>query len=149
MCGECNTHIGYVIYDCLCLVLGSQEMRDRATDADARVLAAAAEPVRDSIKSNILVIADDVSDRTEKAESVFTIVNKLYSSGCLFEVYKVWVASLPAKDAVKYTAKALKTLIASFATDGAALLGVIIVELATFKYLIEDSIECKETCGYA
>ena len=63
MCGKCNTHIGYVIYDCLCLVLGSQEMRDRATDADARVLAAAAEPVRDSIKSCLLYTSPSPRDQ--------------------------------------------------------------------------------------
>ena len=146
MCGDCNTHIGYVIHDCMCLVLGAIDMRKKATDADARVIAAAASPVLSSLRPNILVIADEVSDRTEKAIAAFTIVSKLYSSGCLAEVCKVWIASLPAKDAIKYTGKAFKALIAAFATDGSAMIGVILVELATFPELIEDSISCKGCC---
>ena len=44
MCGDCNTHLGYIVYDCMCLVLGATEMREKMSNADARVIAAAAEP---------------------------------------------------------------------------------------------------------
>ena len=146
MTNECNIYIGYVIYDCMCLMLGAIDMRKKASDEDARVIAAAAEPALSSLRPNILVVADEVSDRTEKAIAAFTVVSKLYSSGCLAEVCKIWITSLPTKDAIKYTGKAFKALIAAFATDGAAMIGVILVELATFPELIEDSITCKDCC---
>ena len=146
MCGDCNTHLGCIVYDCMCLMLGATDMREKMSNADARVLAAAAEPALMSIKQQVLTIADKESDRFEIASAAFQIVSSIYSSGCLAEVYKIWAASLPTKYAIKYTAKGFKTLLAAFFTDGASTLGVIMVELATFPQLIEDSIDCKACC---
>ena len=146
MTDECNIQIGYVVYDCMCLILGATEMRKYANDAEARIIAAAAEPALSGIKLNVLKIADPASNKTDVSGAAYKIVAAIYSSGCLAEVYKTWVGSLPAKSALKYTSKALKALIASFFTDGAALFGIIMIEMATFDYLIEDSISCKDYC---
>ena len=143
---DCSTHIGYVIYDCICLALGAGEMRDKITDVDAKVIAAAADPAIIAIKNEVYTISDIASDRAEIASAAFTIVSTLHSTGCLPEVYKIWVATLPTRDAIKFTAKTFKTLVAAFFTDGVAVLGMIIVELATFAHLIPDSIDAMNCC---
>ena len=146
MCGDCNTHLGYIVYDCMCLVLGATEMREKMSNTDARVLAAAAEPALMNIKEQVSIIADPGAERAEIATAAYQIVSGIYASGCLTEVYKIWVGSLPTKYAIKYTVKVFKSLIAAFCSDGASTLGVIMVELATFPQLIEDSIDCKACC---
>ena len=148
MTAECDKRIGYVIYDCVCLSLGATEARSRITDNDAEKIAAAARPIFQSLKQPIVAITEK-EDRYTIATQVFDIVAKLYSSGLLADVIKVWVGTLTAADALRYGANAFKTILASMCTDGAALIGIIVIEIATFDVLITDAIECSKSCSYA
>ena len=148
MSSICDKRIGYVIYDCVCLALGATEARSRITDKDAEKLAAAVVSIQQSLKQPITAIAEK-QDRYVIASEVFNIVSRLYSSGLLSDVLKVWIGTLTASAALKYGANAFKTIIASMCTDGAALIGIIVIEIATFPELITDAIECTKDCDYA
>ena len=64
-------------------------------------------------------------------------------------VVSAWLGTLSVGNAILYGVTALGTLVAAFATDGAAEIGIIAVELATAAWLVEDSVKCVEECGYA
>jgi len=149
MTTDCEKQIGYVIFDCVCLMLGAVELRAGLTAEAAEEMAEAAKPVLSKMDKYILTIADKASSETEVAQAVFGVVSTIWSGGCLGAVVSAWLGTLSVGNAILYGATALGTLLAAFATDGAAEIGIIIVELATAGWLIEDSIKCVEECSYA
>ena len=83
------------------------------------------------------------------AGAVFGVVSTIWSGGCLGAVVSAWLKTLSVGNAILYGATALGTLLAAFATDGAATIGMIVVELATCAWLVEDSVKCADACSYA
>ena len=94
-------------------------------------------------------MASKESSTTEVAGAVFGVVSTIWSGGCLGAVVGSWLGHLTLGDKILYGATALATLVAAFATDGAAEIGVIAVELATAGWLVDDSIKCADACTYA
>ena len=149
MTSDCEKQLGYVIFDSVCLMLGAAELRASLTAEAAEDMAEAAKPVLSKMDKYILTIADEASSKTEVATAVFGIMSTIWSGGCLGAVVSSWLGTLSVGNAILYGATALGTLLAAFATDGAAEIGIIAVELATAGWLIEDSIKCAEECSYA
>ena len=88
------------------------------------------------------------STKFEVATAVFGIVSTIYSGGCLGAVLGAFLGSLTWYNAILYGATALGTIVAAVATDGAAEIGIIVVELATAGFLVSDSINCAKACSY-
>ena len=130
-------------------MLGAAELRAGATAEVAEEMAEAAKPVLSKMEQYVLTIASEESSKTEVASAVFGIVSTIWSGGCLGEVLSAWLGTLSVGNAILYGATAMGTLVAAFATDGAAEIGIIVVELATAGWLIEDSIKCADACSYA
>ena len=130
-------------------MLGAAELRAGATAEVAEDMAKACEPVLSKMDQYVLTIASEESSKTEVASAVFGIVSTIWSGGCLGEVLSAWLGTLSIGNAILYGATAMGTLVAAFATDGAAEIGIIVVELATAGWLIEDSIKCADACSYA
>ena len=149
MISDCEKQLGYVIFDSVCLFLGAVELRASLTAEGAEAMAEAAKPVLSKMEQYILVIADKESSTTEIATAVFNIMSTIWSGGCLGAVVSAWLSTLSFGNAILYGATALGTLLAAFATDGAATIGLIIVELATCAWLVEDTVKCVEECSYA
>ena len=149
MTTDCEKQIGYVIFDCVCLMLGAVELRASLTAEAAEDMAEAAKPVLSKMDKYIITIADEASSKTEVATAVFGIMSTIWSGGCLGAVVSSWLGTLSVGNMILYGATAFGTLLAAFATDGAAEIGLIIVELATAGWLIEDSIKCADECSYA
>ena len=149
MTTDCEKQIGYVIFDCVCLMLGAVELRASLTAEAAEDMAEAAKPVLSKMDKYIITIADEASSKTEVATAVFGIMSTIWSGGCLGAVVSSWSGTLSVGNMILYGATAFGTLLAAFATDGAAEIGLIIVELATAGWLIEDSIKCADECSYA
>ena len=82
------------------------------------------------------------------ATAVFGVISTIYSGACLGAVLSAFLGSLTWYNAVLYGATALGTIMAALATDGAAEIGIIIVELATAGFLIGDSIKCVDACSF-
>ena len=146
---DCEKQIGYVIFDCVCLMLGAAELRAGVTAEAAEEMAEACKPVISKFESYILTMAKEDSSTTEVASAVFGIMSTIWSGGCLGEVVSAWLGTLSVGNAILYGVTALGTLVAAFATDGAAEIGIIAVELATAGWLIEDSVKCVKDCSYA
>jgi len=149
MLTACEKQIGYVIFDCVCLMLGAVELRAGVTAEAAEEMAEACKPVITKFDSYILTMANKESSTTEVAGAVFGVMSTIWSGGCLGAVVSAWLGTLSVGNAILYGATALGTLLAAFATDGAAEIGIIAVELATAVWLVEDSIKCVEECSYA
>lgn len=149
MTTDCEKQIGYVVFDCFCLMLGAAEVRATFTAEAAEEVAEAARPAMSKFDQYILTIASKESSTTEIAGAVFNIVSTCWSAGCLGEVFSAWMGTLTLGDKILYGATGMATMLAAFATDGAAEIGVIAVELATCGWLVDDSIKCADKCSYA
>lgn len=149
MTTDCEKQIGYVIFDCVCLMLGAAELRAGVTAEVAEEMAEACKPVMSKFESYIVTMASKEASTTEVAGAVFGMMSTIWSGGCLGAVVSAWLGTLSVGNAILYGATALGTLLAAFATDGAAEIGVIAVELATAGWLVEDSIKCADECSYA
>ena len=146
---DCEKQIGYVIFDSVCLMLGAAELRAGVTAEAAEEMAEACKPVISKFEQYILTIASEASSTTEVATAVFGIMSTIWTGGCLSAVINAWLGTRSVGNAILYGVTALGTLLAAFATDGAAEIGIIAVELATAGWLIEDSVKCVEECSYA
>jgi len=149
MVTACEKQIGYVIFDSVCLMLGAAELRAGVTAEAAEEMAEACKPVISKFDTYILTMAKEGASTTEVAGAVFGMMSTIWSGGCLGAVVSAWLGTLSVGNAILYGVTALGTLVAAFATDGAAEIGIIAVELATAGWLIEDSVKCVEECSYA
>lgn len=144
---DCGLGVGYVVFDCVCLFLGAVSLRSSLTASAAEEMAKAAKPVASQLSKYIATIAAESSSKTEVATAVFNVISTVYSGGCLGAVLSAFLGSLTWYEAVLYGATALGTIMAAVATDGAAEIGIIIVELATAGFLVSDSIRCVDACS--
>ena len=148
MTEKCALSIGYVIFDSICLFIGATALRSSLTAEAAEDVAKAAEPVLSQMEKYIVTLADEEASATEHASAVFNIMSTIWSGGCLPAVIAAFAKTLTPLNATLYGATAVGTIVAAFATDGAAMIGEIVVELATFGFLVEDSINCSKECSY-
>ena len=146
---DCEIKIGYVIFDCICLLLGAAECRAALTEEAAESMAEAAKPVLSKMEQYIVTLADEEASTYDKATAIFNVASTIWSGGCLGEVVGAWLGTLTVGDKILYSATALATLVAMFATDGAAEIGVVAVELATAGWVVNDSIRCSQACSYS
>lgn len=144
----CPLGIGYVVFDCVCLFLGAISLRSSITAEAAEAIAEAAEPAVNQISKYIKTISAAESSKFEVASAVFGVISTIYSAGCLGAVISAFLGQLEWYQAVLYGATALGTIMAAVATDGAAEIGIIVVELATAGFLVDDSIKCAQACSY-
>jgi len=149
MTTACEKQIGFVIFDCVCLMLGAAELRAGVTAEAAEEMAEACKPIMSKFEGYIVTMAKEGASTTEVAGAVFGVMSTIWSGGCLGAVVSAWLGTLSVGNAILYGATALGTLLAAFATDGAAEIGIIAVELATATWLVEDSIKCADECSYA
>ena len=144
----CALSIGYVVFDCICLFLGAATLRAGITAEAAEAMAEAAEPAANQISKYIKTMAAAESSKLDVATAVFGVISTIYSAGCMGAVLSTFLGKLDWYDAILYGATALGTIMAALATDGTAEIGIIIVELATAGFLVNDSITCSKSCSY-
>ena len=149
MTSACGKQIGYVIFDCVCLMLGAVEARAALTGEVAEEIAEAAKPVLSKLDQYIVTMASKESSATEIATAVFGVISTIWSGGCLGAVIGKWLGTLDLGQEILYGATAVATIMAACATDGLAEIGVIAVEITNAGWLVDDSIKCTEECSYA
>ena len=145
---DCAEAVGFVVFDCICLFLGAASLRASVTAEAAADIAEAAKPVMSQLEKYIVIMADEASTKTDIAGAVFGVISTIYSGSCLGAVISAFLGTLTWYNAVLYGATALGTIMAAVATDGAAEIGIIVVELATAGFLVGDSIKCSDACSY-
>ena len=111
-------------------------------------MAKAAAPVMSQMEKYIATMAASTSSKTDIATAVFGIISTIYSGGCLGAVLSAFLGSLTWYEAALYGVTAMATIVAALATDGAAEIALIVIELATAGFLVNDSINCVKACNY-
>lgn len=144
---DCGLGIGYVVFDCLCLLLGAVALRSALTAEAAEEMAEAAKPVANKLTKYVEILAASESTKTEVATAVFGVISTIYSGSCLGAVLSAFLGSLTWYQSILYGATAMGTIVAAVATDGFAEIGMMVVELATAGFLVNDSIKCHEACS--
>ncbi len=143
----CQKAIGYVIFDAICLALGAVSLRSSVKASTVEAMAEAAAPVLSKIETAVAKMAAEGASYTDMAKGVFTILQTIYSGGCLGAVFSAFTASLSWWDMVLYGLTGMATIVAALATDGAALIAEIVIELATFGFLVSDSVKAVQACN--
>ncbi len=144
---ECELQIGYVIFDAICLAVGAVGLRAGVNRVTAEAIAKAARPVLPRIQVIIARIAAEGATYTEMAKGVFDILRVIWSGGMLGAVLGAFTNSLTWYYALLYGATALGTIVAAFATDGLAFVAEVSIELATFGFLVADSVNALKQCS--
>ena len=146
---ECVVQVGFVVFDCVCLFLGATALRDTINENDARAVGEAAEPALSQFEKYIEVIEDKDSSTAEVAKAVFDIITTVYTADCLGAVFSAFLGSLTWYTATLYAVTGMATIVAALATDGAAEIALMVVELATFGFLVNDSINAGKACSFS
>jgi len=145
----CDLAIGWVIVDVICLALGAVEVRAGLSARTAEDVAEAAGPVLSKLETIIQEMSAAGASKTTIAKGVFKILGAIYNAGLLGAVVKAFVSNLSWYYAVLYGATAVATIVAILATDGAAFVAEVVLELATFGFLVADSVGAVKACGWS
>ena len=145
---DCAKSIGFVVFDCVCLFLGAPTLRSSATPEVAEDIAESVKPVVNQLTQYIRTISDSSKSTYDVAYAVFKVISTIYSGGALGAVMGAFLKSLTWYSAILYGMTAVGTIMAALATDGAAEIGIIVVEIATAGFLVSDSIACSKACNY-
>lgn len=143
----CELAVGYVIFDAVCLALGTVGLRAALNRGVAEAVAAGARPVIAQVSEIIAGIATEGASGTDIAWACFQILKTIWSGGCLGAVLAAFVGSLTWYYALLYGATALATIGAFVVTDGAAFVAAVVIELATFGFLVADSVNAVNVCN--
>lgn len=143
---ECGLSIGYVVFDCVCLILGAVTLRGGLTKEAAESVAEAAKPVASALEKTIAKMAAEGATNYDIAYGVWSVMSTVYSGGCLGAVLGAFLGSLTWYTAALYGVTGMATIVAALATDGAAEIGLIAVEVATAGFLVSDSVNAVEAC---
>ena len=144
---DCQIWIGFVVFDVICLAVGAVGLRAGANRATAEAMAHAARPVMSKLEVIIAKMAAEGATKKDLAWGVFQILKTIWSGGCLGAVLSAFLGTLTWYYALLYGATAMATIVAALATDGIAFVGEVIILLATFGFLVADSINCVKVCG--
>jgi hypothetical protein len=144
---DCQTKIGYVLFDVVCLAVGAVGLRASVRPQTIAAMAGAAAPVLSKLEVVIARMGAEGTSTVDMAKGVFTILSTIYSGGCLGAVVSAFTASLTWWDMILYGVTATATIIAALATEGAAFVAEVVVLLATFGFLASDSVKAVQACS--
>ena len=144
---DCELWIGYVVYDAICLAIGAVGLRAGANRAAVEAVAEAARPVLPKLEAAIAKMAAQGATTTDLAWGVFEILKTIWSGGFLGAVVSVFLGTLTWYYWLLYGATGLATIVAALLTDGAAFVAEVTIELATFGFLVADSVNCAKACS--
>ena len=143
---DCEMKIAYVIFDVICLAIGAVGLRSTVRASTIEVVAEAAGPAMSRLEETIARIAAEDASLLDQAMGVFDVLKTIYSAGCLGAVFSAFTHSLTWWDAVLYGIVGTATMIAAVATDGAAFAAEVALVLASFGFLVSDSVKAVEAC---
>ena len=141
----CEERFGYVVYDCICLFIGARQLRTSDGFSDPEKLSEAV----NSIYSELSSLFDSLmtTDSAEgQAQIVFNIISTIYNSGLLGSTLTALYTNLSVYEAALYGSTTASSIINQLSDDGAATIGAIAVELATFGFLQSDVMSYDQAC---
>lgn len=144
---SCALSMGYVVVDVVCLTLGAVSIRSSINARSVEKVAELVSPKIPKILKYVEIIARDGATKLEQAKACWGIIKVVLKSP--WSILSAIFSSLPLYKKALVIAQAAATIFAALATDGAALIAEIVVELASFGFLVSDSVAAVEACKAA
>ncbi|MDD5762252.1 MAG: hypothetical protein PHP88_07055 [bacterium] len=142
----CHIAIAVVVVDCILVVAGAFGLHGKIRASAIRKVAKVIEPEMVEIEKIAKVLADPHASNFKKAKAMFSIGKLIYSAGMLGAVFKAIVKSLTWWDMVLYGVAGMAELVAAFATEGAAIIALIVAEIAQVGFVVSDSVKMVNAC---
>lgn len=143
---ECQKAIGIVVFDVFCLALGAVALRGTVNSATINAVAQAVVPVQSKLEVIIARLSGPNVSPRDQALAVFDILRAIYKGECLGAIAAAFSKSLTWWNALLYGITSVATIVALVATDGVAFVTEIVLLLATFGFLVSDSIRAANAC---
>lgn len=141
---SCTLAIGYVVVDVACLAIGAVGIRSSISSSSVESVATVVESSIPEILSSVETIARSGSSALQRAQACWSIIKVVLKSP--YKIFSAIFSSLPWYKKALAIAQACATIAAALLTDGAALIAEIVVELASFGFLVSDSVEAVSAC---
>jgi hypothetical protein len=142
---DCGLAIGFVIADVVALATGALSIRASVSEESAQTIAGIVGPDIPDILKYVDTIAAEGSSDEEIAKAVFGIMKVTLKSP--YDIVKAVFASLPWYKKALAIAQGVATIVAAVATDGIAFIAEVVVELASFGFLVTDSVHAVSACS--
>jgi len=147
---DCQWAIGGVVVDCIFVITGAVGLHGKLPPSAIEEVVKAINPEELSeIEKMVQIIADPKSSNTDIAKNVFYIGKTIYTGGSFEAIYRAIYNSLTPWDMALYGTLGIAELVAVFLTDGAALIALIVAEIAQVGFLVSDSIKVVQECDLA
>ena len=142
----CQMAVADVAIDVLLMIWGAIGIHGKINAAAVEDVAQAIEPKLSEIEEYAKVLSDGNTPTRQKATAIWNI-GRLIKNGGMFEaVFHAIVSSLTWWDMVLYGVLGMAELAAAFLTDGAALVAIMVVEIATAGFVISDGAKVVQEC---
>jgi hypothetical protein len=142
----CAMAVGGLVLDCIFVLTGAIYLAGKIPPSGIARVAQAAEPAIPEIERTAAIIASETASATDKAMAIFNIGRIIYSVDGLGAVIRAITDNLTWWDAALFGVTAMATLVAVFATDGAAAAAAIVLEMAMIGFVISDAFKVADAC---
>lgn len=143
---DCQIAVAGVVVDCIFVIAGAIGLHGKLPPSAVEEVARIIEPELSEIEKIVRILADSASSTKMRAKAIFDIGKLIYTAGMLEAVYKAIVNSLTWWDMALYGTLGLAELVAAFATDGVALIALVVAEIAQVGFVISDSVKVVNAC---
>lgn len=144
---DCTYARAVVVLDALFVATGAYGLAAKMNPATIAKVAEIAEPVMTELEEAFHTLGDADASTLSKAMAIKDIVHVIWSASLIEAIYKAAVQSLTWWDMVLYGTLGMATLAGAFLTDGAALVAMIVAEIATVAFLVTDAVHAHEVCS--
>jgi hypothetical protein len=144
---DCTYARGVVLLDVLFVATGAYGLAAKMNPATIAKVGEIAEPVMTELEEAFHTLADSDATTMSKALAIKDILHVIWSASLIEAIYKAAVKSLSWWDMVLYGTLGMATLAGAFLTDGAALVAMIVAEVATIAFLATDAVHAHEVCS--
>lgn len=142
----CEFYIGVVVIDCIFALTGAFGLAGKISGTAVESVISIIKPMMSEIEEAVYTLGTG-SSKISKAMAIKDIIHVIWSGSMIEAVYHAIMESLEWWDMVIYAVLGIATIAAAFLTDGAALVAMIVVEIALMGFLISDSVKAVAACG--
>lgn len=142
---QCILAVGYVVVDVVCLVLGAVSIRSTINASTVVRVTDIIAPRIPQIVEYAAIIAREGATTFERAKACWGILRVALQSP--FKILSAIFSSLPWYKRALVIAQGCLTITAALVTDGAAIIAEIALELASFGFLVSDSVDAVSACS--
>lgn len=143
---DCAYDVAIVVVDCIFALTGAVGLAGKISSAAITEVKGIIAPSMNALEEAVhtLSAADGVR---AQATAIKEILHIVWSGSMIEAVYHAVMNSLEWWDMVLYSVLGLATITGAFLTDGAAILAMIVAEMALCGFIISDAVKAVNSCG--